>query len=254
MRLVILAAGMGERLWPLTKDMPKSIIPIGGDRTVLQTQLEAAASAGIEEVFIVVGHLHEAVRSYVESLPEHDAQFIYNPFYDMSNNLHSLWMARWVMLGHDVVVLNGDTIVSSSVMTALAQRDESFVMAIDQKESYDEDDMKVFLKEGLVKRVGKRLHATESNAESIGMIKFQAPAAGILVSTLDEMVQDQVHRNSFWLAAVQTMIDNGESLSTLKCEKEDWAEIDFHIDLTTVRKWIEEKSADLTGQWFEPKS
>ncbi|MQF70590.1 phosphocholine cytidylyltransferase family protein [SAR202 cluster bacterium AD-812-D07_MRT_10900m] len=253
MRLVILAAGVGERLWPLTKDMPKSIIPIGGGRTVLQTQLEAAASAKIDDVYVVVGHLHDAVRSYVESISQFTVNFVYNPFYDVSNNLHSLWMARWVMLGQDVIVINGDTIVSPEVMTALVRHEESFVMTIDRKETYDEDDMKVVVENGLVRQVGKKLSSDESNAESIGMIKFRASAASDLVSTLDEMVQNQSHRNSFWLAAVQTMIDNGGALATLECNKNDWAEIDFHVDLATVRNWIGEQSAGLTSRWLDQK-
>jgi L-glutamine-phosphate cytidylyltransferase len=254
MRLVILAAGMGERLWPLTKDMPKSIIPIGGGKTVLQTQLEAAKSADIEDVYIVSGYLHEAIESYVDSLAQFDVKFVHNPFYDVSNNLHSLWMARWVMMGQDVIVINGDTIVSPDVMSGLVQHDDPFVMTVDHKDTYDEDDMKVTLSEGLVRQVGKGIPLSETNAESIGMIKFQRGALENLISTLDEMVRDPAHRNSFWLAAVQTLIDNGENMRTLECTDRDWAEIDFHIDLETVRNRVEEQSADLTSRWFNPKT
>lgn len=247
MRLIILAAGKGERLYPLTEETPKSLLELGDGRTVLDCQLEAADAAGIGEVFIVTGNLSEQIEKKLSELPPPQPQVIYNPYFDVSNNLHSLWMARWVIQNHDVLVLNGDTVVNPRIVTDLATLDAPLVMTIDRKSAYDEDDMKVIIKGNNVVEVSKKIPAELCNAESIGLIKFSRHGARQLLATLDRMVRKEDSRNEFWLAAIQKLIDSGHHCQYIECSKDDWAEIDFHIDLQTVRHKVQHQSRLIAG-------
>ena len=98
MKLIILAAGKGERLWPLTKNTPKPLLDLGNGNTLLEEQLERVQSSGvIDEVVLVTGYLSEQIEAKLRTMMATAPiriKTLYNPFYDVANNLASLWLAR----------------------------------------------------------------------------------------------------------------------------------------------------------------
>lgn len=242
MKAIILAAGKGERLMPLTSDTPKSLLELENGTTLLESQLITINKTAIGKVVIVTGYLTEKIESKVQRYSKEyniDIQIIYNPFFDISNNLLSLWQARHEMES-DFIIINGDDIFNDSVLLGLLEHDknELITMVIDRKETYDEDDMKLIVENGRILEVSKKIPLNEANGESIGMIRVSGEAKDIMVDTMERMVRNKKNMQVFYLAMIQELINQGIVVGYHEISSKDWAEIDFHPDLEDIRKKI----------------
>ena len=242
MKAIILAAGKGERLMPLTSDTPKSLLELENGTTLLESQLITINKTAIDKVVIVTGYLTEKIESKVQHYSKEyniDIQIIYNPFFDISNNLLSLWQARHEMES-DFIIINGDDIFNDSVLLGLLEHDknELITMVIDRKETYDEDDMKLIVENERILEVSKKIPLNEANGESIGMIRVTGEAKGIMVDTMERMVRNKKNMQVFYLAMIQELINQGIVVGYHDISSKDWAEIDFHPDLEDIRKKI----------------
>ena len=242
MKAIILDAGKGERLMPLTSDTPKSLLELENGTTLLESQLITINKTAVDKVVIVTGYLTEKIESKVQRYSKKyniDIQIIYNPFFDISNNLLSLWQARHEMES-DFIIINGDDIFNDSVLLGLLEHDknELITMVIDRKETYDEDDMKLIVKNGRILEVSKKIPLNEANGESIGMIRVTGEAKGIMVDTMERMVRNKKNMQVFYLAMIQELINQGIVVGYHEISSKDWAEIDFHPDLEDIRKKI----------------
>ena len=254
MQVVILAAGKGERLGPLTRDIPKSLLQIAEGLTLLESQILSIRQAeNIQEILLVVGHLAEQIEERVKSytLNSMPIRTIYNPFYEVSNNLVSLWLAL-PYCGEDFIVVNGDDVFNPVVLCDLIDLpgEREIVMVVDRKDKYDNDDMKVCTDGVQAIEISKEVAPERANAESIGMIMFRGLGSHKLKSVLGQLVRQEEERQSFWLRSVQQIIDGGMPVYVHECAREDWAEIDFHPDLEVVRSKIH-SDGDILRRWFD---
>ena len=120
MQAVVLAAGFGKRLQPITNELPKCLVPINGKPMLLNT-LELLENRGVKEVVIVVGHLWEKVYEAVgPSLREIKISYIENPLYDKTNNVYSLWLAR-DRLNEDTILLECDLYYGGDLLDTLIE-------------------------------------------------------------------------------------------------------------------------------------
>lgn len=98
MKLIILKAGKGTRLYPLTKDRPKLLVELDGKTTLLEKQMQIFAESGVmDKVVYVVGYRTEMIEDKLAELSGRlniATETVFNPVYDMTNNLISLWLAR----------------------------------------------------------------------------------------------------------------------------------------------------------------
>src|SRR5690606_34114380 len=119
MRAIILSAGQGSRLLPLTQDRPKCLLPVGG-RSVIEWQVRHLATGGVTEIAVVLGFHADQVADQLQALagPQLAIRTIFNPFYNVSDNLGSCWMARGEMEG-DFLLLNGDTLFEPAILKKL---------------------------------------------------------------------------------------------------------------------------------------
>jgi len=246
MRVIILAAGKGERLYPLTKNTPKSLLEIGHGKTVLESQLENIAGCGIKDVTIVTGYKTEQIEAKVKDIDFLDITICYNPFYTTSNNLISAWLAIRET-SENFVLVNGDDIFKRKVLEGLLKSPNDITMVIDRKEKYDEDDMKVVTDGELVLKVSKEIPVEEANGESIGMILFRRKGRSIIRETLERMVRVEENKKIFYLAALQNIMDKGYPVHFHECSPQDWAEIDFHSDLSFIRRHINRYASEVVG-------
>lgn len=238
MKAIIISAGKGERLYPLTKNTPKSLLEVGNGLTLLETQLHSLEENNIKDIVIITGFKAEQIEAKIKEYQKNlNITTVFNPFFDISNNLLSVWMARNHMTS-DFITINGDDIFSAEVISNLLKSTHDITMVIDEKKGYDEDDMKVIYKNGEVIRVSKKIESTEANGESIGIIKYANKGPKIFADMLDLMVRDLNNRNLFYLQAIQNIIDKGFKVHYSMCKESDWAELDFHPDLKLIRTYL----------------
>ena len=121
MKAIILSAGQGGRLLPLTEALPKCLLPIG-DQTILSHQIRSLNACGISDIAVVTGFAAGAVEATLDELPSSLAtpRCVFNPFFNVADNLASCWMARHEM-AHDFILLNGDTLFEPAVCERLLQ-------------------------------------------------------------------------------------------------------------------------------------
>ena len=147
MRVIILAAGQGKRLLPLTAEVPKAMLDIGG-KLLIERQIEAFAQCGLKDFAVVTGYatglLEEALVKIADCLGV-KVRTVFNPFYGVADNLASCWLARSEMTG-DFIQVNGDNVFRSDLVERLLSAPERAVsVAINRKDEFDADDMKVML-------------------------------------------------------------------------------------------------------------
>lgn len=240
MKAIIMSAGKGSRMFPLTANTPKCLIDIGEGKTVLESQLDVLKECGIDEVFVVAGYCIQQVQAKVNNYPMENMHIrvVQNPFYNSSNNIISLWMVtNWIK--EECISINGDDLFKKSVIDSLISTDGDVVMVIDRKEHYDSDDMLVITDGNMVKSVGKDLDRTQANGESVGIIKYSKRGLNLINETLDLLLQDEKNHQIFYLVALQEIMNKGFPVVGCEVGPNDWAEIDFHLDVTEVRAKVD---------------
>ena len=238
MKAIIIAAGAGTRLYPITKDIPKSLVDVGQGLTLLETQLHSLQECGIRDIVMIIGYRARQIEAKLDEFrSDFNIETVYNPFFETSNNLVSVWMARH-HFADEFITINGDDIFDASVIKTLMESPHPITMVTDVKAAYDEDDMKIITENGLVKRVSKKIALDQATGESVGIIRFCDSGPQIYTQMLETMVRIPKNMNVFYLKAIQEIIDAGHEVHFSKCESSDWGEIDFHPDLEMIRQYV----------------
>ncbi|HWT13460.1 MAG TPA: phosphocholine cytidylyltransferase family protein [Allosphingosinicella sp.] len=254
-RAVILSAGKGSRLLPLTADRPKCLLDLSG-RSLLEWQLDSLYEAGVTEMAVVVGFKPDLVEAVLAGRdPERGrVTTIFNPFYHVADNLGSVWMARSAM-DRDCLLLNGDTLVPPALIERLAGAPASPVcVTVDEKAEYDADDMKVLRDGDRLVRVDKGLPRGGYNAEAIGLHRFMSEGRTAFLEGVERMLRTPEGTASFYLRVIDRLADTGV-VTTVSAAGLAWAEVDFPTDLEAARRLTDRWAAAASGTappWAEP--
>ncbi|MEE8370605.1 MAG: phosphocholine cytidylyltransferase family protein [Sphingomonadales bacterium] len=241
-KAILLSAGQGSRLLPLTKDKPKCLLEIGG-QSMLGWQIEALQLAGVSEVVVVAGFRHELVERHIGELNP-DGMTVrahYNPFFQAGDNLSTCWLIRQEFNGH-CLLINGDTLFSADLCRSLlAAPERPMTVTIDRKDGYDEDDMKVSLDGHHLLDIGKTLDADRVNGEAIGMIRMLGEGCAAFQRVLDHQIRTDNGLKKWYLSAVQELAQQRQVFYH-SIEGMSWGEVDDKKDLAAVKKLVSEDS------------
>jgi choline kinase len=162
-------------------------------------------------------------------------KLLYNPFYAISDNLISLWVARGEMDG-ELLLLNGDTIFHPAVLDALLHSAGDCCLLAGRKSQYEADAMKLQLCNTRVARVGKEIPAPD--AEALGILRFSAKGTGPLRSALEEIVFEERALYSHFPAVIQHLIDRNYEVSCCFASEFSCSDIDTPADLDRVHQHL----------------
>ena len=178
---ILLSAGQGSRLLPLTAERPKCLIDFSG-RSLLGWQVEMLARGGVKRIDVVTGFMTDMVWMHLAAIadPRIEIHVHFNPFYKVADNLGSCWIVRDRMAAGDFLILNGDTLVCEEIVARVQEGSPwPVTVTVDVKDEYDSDDMKVErAADGRLVHIGKTLTAERTNAELIKFLAFRGRGGG----------------------------------------------------------------------------
>lgn len=237
MRGVVLAAGQGQRLKPDTDDLPKTLLPVDGEVTILDIALRNLAAAGISEIGIVIGFAGHAIEARVDALRQRHGvgiELIHNDRTDW-NNAYSLWHAR-DFYAQGAILVNGDTVHPGSVeKTLLATEGEGIQLATDAVKELTDEAMKLQCgADGVVTKVTKLMPVDSAYGEYIGVSRIGADIAPALTEALERTYTSDP--NLYYEDAFQLLADAGPNVHAVPIGAVEWVEVDNHADWAVARE------------------
>lgn len=184
MTAIILAAGTGSRLRPLTATLPKCLLPVGGV-PLLERTLRALTGA-VDRAIIVTGFLDELVRAAAASLRlPFPLVFVQNTRVEHTNNNYSLWRAGPECAGEEILILDSDILFHRGILSRLLAAPHENALALRETGTRSAEEVKVIASpEGRILRIGKEVSPAAAAGESLGIERFSAEAARLLFDVL----------------------------------------------------------------------
>jgi len=239
---LVMAAGAGRRLRPETDHLPKTLLRVDGEVTILDIALKNLAAAGITDVVILVGYAAAAVADRAPDLEQRygvSLELVYNDRAEEWNNAYSLWLAR-EHFGRGMLLVNGDTVHPASVeRTLLAARAAApgadLILALDDVKKLADEEMKVVLDErGMMRRITKLMDPAHAHGEYIGATLIEPRAADSLAAALEATWRRDP--GLYYEDGYQQLADRGGAVAVAPIGTVDWVEVDDHCDLRRARE------------------
>jgi choline kinase len=235
---LVLAAGAGRRLRPYTDTVPKTLMPVAGDATILDLALHNMAEVGLNDVAVVVGYAAVAVEALRPDLEDRHGvrlTLVHNDHAEDWNNAYSLWLARkWFAEG--ALLVNGDTVHPASVeRTLLGGREAEVLLAVDDAKAVAAEEMKAaFGAAGRLRRITKLMDPADADGEYIGATLIAPAAADGLAEALESTWRrdpDLYYEDGF-----QEYADRGGEVRAASIGPVEWVEVDEPADLIRARE------------------
>ncbi|MCX4689192.1 phosphocholine cytidylyltransferase family protein [Kitasatospora purpeofusca] len=243
---LVLAAGAGRRLRPYTDTLPKALVPVDGERTVLDLTLGNFAEVGLREAAIVVGYRKEAVEERKEALERKygvKLTLVENDKAEEWNNAYSLWCAR-ELFTEGLLLANGDTVHPVSVQHTMLEgnarltaegRAPGILLALDTVKKLADEEMKVVVDPAAgMRRITKLMDPAEATGEYIGLTVINPAAAADLADALRATYERDPQL--YYEDGYQEMVNRGLRIDVQPIGEVSWVEVDNHDDLAKARE------------------
>jgi len=235
---LVLAAGAGRRLRPYTDTLPKALVPVDGETTIMDISLRNLAAAGLTDVTIVVGYCASAVEERKAAFEQKygvTLTLVHNDKAEEWNNAYSLWLAR-DHFAQGALLVNGDTVHPLSVEeTLLAARGPGILLAVDSLKKLGDEEMKTtFSADGRLVRITKLMDQQEAYGEYIGATVIEPSVAADLADALKTTWERDP--NLYYEDGYQEYVNRGGEVRAAVIGDVPWVEVDNHDDLTKARE------------------
>jgi choline kinase len=231
---VILVAGVGSRLRPITDTRPKALAPVGAE-TILGRAVRLLLEFGVSRLILATGYREDAVRLALADL-QNEVRYCPNPRYETTQNSVSLALCREAVDGRSFFKLDGDVVFDPELLTRIAAPNAELSAGVDSSRKLDEEAMKVVVEGSRILRFGKSVPLAASHGESIGIERVSSSASGKLFDALDARIADG-QTQLYYEDVYSQMIERAE----LAAELADvsglrWTEVDTFEDLEAARR------------------
>ncbi len=236
MKAIILAAGAGRALFPLTRERPKALLPINGV-TLLERLLIQTGGRGLAPV-VVVGHQKETVLELLRRLgPRLPArvEVVENPVFERTHTLYSLGLALARCRGHALLVVDGDLACEDAVVERVLADTRPCVLAVDRARVMGDEEVKVACGEdGRVVEIAKTLPAVDAHGEFLGIARYDATVAAELAAVVEALLGEG-NETAYYEEALARLA-RARRVDTLDVSGLTWVEIDFLVDYLEALK------------------
>lgn len=231
MKALILAAGFGSRLLPITDHCPKSLVSVNG-KPILFKQIENLYENGITDITVVSGYQADVLERRVkETFPE--VHILHSRDYAITNNMYSAWIAKERMGTEGFLMMNADVYFDASVITALLRCPAPNAIVVDVG-SYLEESMKVAQEGGRLVRIAKTIPPEEALGASIDVYKLSPEAAADFFRTCERYILEKREKKLWSEVALNDVLGR---VRFEACPLEGrWLEIDDLQDLAAAEK------------------
>lgn len=238
---VILAAGVGSRLRPMTNDKPKCLVTTAG-KAILQYQLDSYKEAGIKELVIVVGYEGQAIKEYCKHIKDFEITIIDNIVYEDTNNMYSLYLAREYLKGKAFILNNADLSVDSALVKNMLNDPRENLVAVDAG-LFNDESMKVTLNpESKIIDISKQVTEELSFGCSIDFYKFSVDSSNIFFHEIVKIIEEDNNLKDWTEVAMQRLFKSQELLfEAFDIKGLKWVEIDNYDDLALSDELFSQK-------------
>ena len=223
MKAIILAAGKGTRLDGAAVK-PKCLVQVG-DSTLLHRQIDTLRSLDVRQIVVVVGFGADSIRQECDD----EISFVENSQFAETSSMYSLWLAR-EHLTDGFVVLNSDVLFHPQMLADLLQYDRADALLISDVDPnpLGDEEMKIKVRDELVVDMSKELDPLEADGENVGIVKFSAAGAKLLVEYMDRIIGSGALKH--WAPRAFLEFARNHPLHALSTRGLPWIEIDFPQD------------------------
>ena len=236
MKTIILAAGIGSRIRPLTDNCPKCLLKIGGN-TILEMMVSHIQDCGINEITFVLGYLQEQIKDYVKTkFPDLNAYFVTNEKYEETNTGFSLLLAKDFVENSDFIKFDADVVFNKEILKKLIECPYKNALCIDKNIHLDAEEIKVIIDDkNKILKASKTIDPKKAVGESIGIEKIGKNTAKLLFQELEEVMKDEKNHQEYYESTYERLIGKGESFHAIDITGLDWVEIDTKEDFELAK-------------------
>lgn len=232
MKSIILAAGLGSRLRPITNNRPKSLVKVNGT-PILEKQIDCLDRDEIDEIVVVTGYMHNKIEKFVDKKESNTRiTLVRNDNYSNTDNLYSFLLTEDICHNEDFILMNGDIFVEEEIFDKVIQNDRSCI-ACDFK-NYDEEAMKVVGDRNNLTGISKDISEEECLATSIDVYKFSQEDSIKLYDIATRIFDSS--KSQWTEIAINKLLNYEELIEACDIGSEPWAEIDNTEDLLNAEK------------------
>lgn len=231
MTYIILAAGKGNNLHPLTLKYAKTSYKLDENTTVLQRMVRSIRKADKNaEIVVVVGYRADDVRQELEG---ENVKFIMNPFFEVTNSISSLWFARDFLERENVAIVHGDVVFSDKIISSYLVKPTDYPYVLVDSSIEKPGAYNAVIKDNIVLVMSKKLE--NFTAKYCCMTKLDPVSSRLLKQEIDEMINSNMYDQFFEDGLVQMIMFHDFQLSCIDIAGERWAEVDGVDDLLNAQ-------------------
>ena len=231
MKALILAAGLGTRLAPITDTRPKSLVPVNG-KPILIKQIENLHENGVTEITVISGYMSNVLEEEVKKLfPE--IKIIESVDYANTNNMYSAWLGKEFVNNEPFLMMNADVFFDASVIGELLNDKYENAIVTDIG-TYFEESMKVIQKNGRLVEISKQITKKDALGASIDVYKFNSAGAKAFFNKCEDYILNKKELKKWSEVALNDILSEIEFVACPLLGR--WLEIDNHDDLAAAEK------------------
>ena len=233
---LLLAAGTGSRLYPLTKNAPKCLTRVNG-MSILERLVVCLNKKGFKRLVVVTGYLDYCIREYLGSrFGGMEIDYIFSPFYETTNNIYSLWMAREI-INEPFLLVESDLVFDASLLDEMLYPDRIAVASMQlwmNGSTVTIDDYQQV--KGF--QTGIAGPFDESRYKTVNIYSFSLSSWHGISERLDQHISAG-KTNNYYETVFAEMLDEGNlSLKTVSFDSMPWYEIDTLADLAEAEELL----------------